>query len=49
LYIEPVIESIKEEIPEGNTPMHTEVIEEIKQDIYDEKTKPVKKSAGRYY
>jgi hypothetical protein len=47
--IEPVIESIKEEIPEGNTPMHTEVIEEIKQDIYDEKTKPVKKTTGRYY
>ncbi len=47
--IEPVIESIKEEIPEGNTPMHTEVIKEIKQDIYDEKTKPVKKTTGRYY
>jgi hypothetical protein len=47
--IAPVIESFEEEIIEGNTPMHTEIIEETKQDIYDEKTKPVKKSAGRYY
>jgi hypothetical protein len=49
--IEPVIESQEEVIPEGNTPMHTEVIEDIKQDkdIYDEPAKPIKKTVGRYY
>jgi hypothetical protein len=47
--IEPVIESQEEEIPEGNAPMHTEVVEDIKQDIYNEKTNPVKKTTGRYY
>jgi hypothetical protein len=47
--IQPVIESIKEEIPEGNAPIHTEVIEDINQDIYNEKPKPVKKTTGRYY
>ena len=39
-----VIESIEEEITEDNTPIHVEI-----KDIYNEKSKPVKKVTGRYY
>ena len=47
--IAPVIESIEEEITEDNTPIHVEIKEDKKQDIYNEKSKPVKKVTGRYY
>jgi hypothetical protein len=47
--IAPVIESIEEEITEDNTPIAPRIKEDIKQDIYNEKSKPVKKTTGRYY
>jgi hypothetical protein len=47
--IEPVIESNEEEIIEDKTPIETEIKEEPKQDIYNEKNKPGKKTTGRYY
>lgn len=51
--IEPVIESKEEEIPSAKTEIieepHIETINEVKKDIYDEKSEPVKKATGRYY
>jgi hypothetical protein len=47
--IEPVIESQEEVIPEDNTPIETVIKEKPTQDIYNEKTKPDKKTTGRYY